>query len=389
MTSDSTERLSLRTRLTRPVFLAYVLVLFALAQQAWFQPLWEWDLLGYTGAVEEMRGASPEDVHAAVYSELARVAPEDVAEELRSKIEYRSELTRDAGAFNAQLRFYRGRVVFLGLLLGLDSMGLPPMRAAFLISALAGIAFGVLLALWLMGYLPPSLAVLVAILAVSFGGAREVMSMATPDMLAATLLLAGAFCLVETKRRVLAIALLLLALATRADHILLVGPLLVWFALRPAGATPGLTRGQLAGALSLCLAVFLACTAGRDTYSWWTVFHHTFVEYKAFPATQTPPADYAMAISRTLQSLPMFKATLPLLFSLIAVVASVWGWRAKRFTSLGAGLGAVSLAAALAHFALFPALWPRLMLAYWTLGLVALCISWCERAASEPSEELA
>jgi len=353
--------------------LAYVLLLCTLAQRSWKQPLWEWDVLGYAGCVAELRGDKPEALQRAVYAELDRVAPAAVAEKLRGSIPYRATLAADPKAFNAQLPFYRGRVFFIGLLAGLDQLGLSPLRAVFAISLVSGLLFGGLLCLWLMGHLPPSLAVLASLFVVAFGGVTEVMAMGTPDMLAAMLLLAGAYVLIETERRWLALVLGLAALATRTDHLLFVVPLLVGCTWSSARGPARITKAQLAGALAACLAVVWFCTAGRHTYSWWVVFHHTFVEYKTFPRQQTPALDLALAVRRSVSSLPMFKAGKPLVFGGLAVLAVVLGWRKGRAGSWGVRLGVVSSVATLAHFALFPALWPRLMLGYWALGVLAAC----------------
>ncbi|MFT7484925.1 MAG: hypothetical protein ACI9F9_000771 [Candidatus Paceibacteria bacterium] len=378
MAIDPSNPPTLRERLKRPVFLAYALFLLALAQQAWSAPEWSWDLLGYMGSLEEMRGASPAEIHETVFSELDRVAPEEVARDLRHAIDYRTQLSTDAEAFHAQLRFYRGRVVFLGLLAGFESLGLPPIRAAFLISILSGIAFGLLLALMLMRLAPASLGVLAAFIAMKVSGAPSVMAMATPDMLAAALILGGVLALMEGCRWWVATLLFLLALGTRTDHILLVGPLLLWSAWGSAQAGFRAGRMQLGASLALCAAIFLFCTAGRNTYGWWTVFQHTFVEYMAFPELQTPGIDLGFALKRSLQSLPMFKALEPLLFSLVGLASIALGWRIDRLRSRWTSLGALAMFAALAHFALFPALWPRLMLPYWILGWVGLVGAWCE-----------
>ncbi len=383
MNNGSNEVTPLGARARRPVFLAFALVLFALAQQAWRAPTWGWDILGYAGAVEEASGADPAAIHGKVYAELDQLAPAEVANDLRQGIAYREQVSSDPHAFHAQLRFYRGRVVYIGLLAGLENLGLPPLRGAFLISVVAGLVFGLLLALLLMRLLPPSLAVVAALLVTYWGGGREVMSMATPDMLASAFLLGGVLALFEVRSPWVAVSLFVLALGTRADHIFLVGPLLLWASIFPGARGEKISRGELSTALVLCAGTFWLCTAGRDTYSWWTVFHHTFIEYMAFPTRDVPEIDLGLAVSRALRSLPMFKALQPLVYGLVAASACVLGWRLDRFRSRSTTLGLLVLAAMLLHFALFPALWPRLMLPYWTLALVGLCLVWREGRRTE------
>jgi hypothetical protein len=180
----------------------------------------------------------------------------------------------------------------------------------------------------------------------------------------------------------------ILAVATRADHVLLLAPLVVWLAWLPHGPQR-LERGRAAISLGALAATFYFCTAGRDTYSWWTVFQHTFFRYKLFPAAETPPLDLAAAAEYVLRSLPKFKGLQPLAFGLLGLVTLVIGLRRSGRGSRAAGLAGVALLATLVHFALLPVLWPRLMLAYWSLAWVAECVLWSESGSSarrEPGE---
>lgn len=404
------QELSSSRGLGRRVAALLVVALGLLAWRAYLTPVWEWDLLGYLGCVEELKGASPEEGHAAAYAALAGAAPEHAVAELRGEprdpgadprgsVPYRRKLAEDPRAFDAQLPFYRGRVVYLGSLRAAQALGLSTVTAVRAISILSGLAFGVLLALWIARYLPGLAALLLALAGLGWSGVGEAMSLATPDALAAVLVFGGAYVLVATPRQALGIGLLVLGVATRADHVLLAGALLLWLRLAPGGEQGPSKRVLSNGALGIGLALLALtvgyCTAGRGTYGWWTVFHHTFVEYKAFPASETPPADIGFALSRVARSLPMFSALEPLLFSLLGVLALVVGWRQDRLRSRWGLLALTGLGAGLAHFALFPALWPRLMMPYWAVILVAVCALWGERlggprrAPSQPRSDQA
>jgi hypothetical protein len=365
-------------------YAAALLVLLAIfvwrADQA---PVWEWDMLGYLGCVEQLKGASPEEGHAAAYGAVEAEAPAGAAAELRGEskdtegdsrgsLAYRHKLAEDPRAFEEQLPYYRGRVVYIGLLWAAEAAGVAPVRALRMISLLAGIAFGIVLALWLARYLPGFGAVLLTLPGLEWLGVGQAMSLATPDALAAALVFGGAYVLAETPRHVLGIALLILAVATRADHVLLAGAVLVWVRLAPEREQALSNRGLVAGLVMLALTLWF-CTAGRGAHDWWTVFHHTFIEYKAFPASETPPRDIGFAISRVMRSLPMFRAFQPLLFSVLGIVALIVGWRRAGLQSRGALLALAAMAAGMAHFALFPALWPRLMMPYWAVTLMGLC----------------
>lgn len=374
-----------RSRLASPLIFAYAFILVVLGTRALQAPQVDWDALGYAGVVETWSGGTDEEVHAAAYSTVEEAAGPERAAELRGEgldpedrgVAYRQRMAAEPDAFVAQLPFYRGRLVFLALLYAAGLLGASATSAALWLSLLSGVAFGAVLILWTTRYLSTLYACLAAMIAMKLTGATEVMAMATPDMLAAALLLGGSYLLVETRRANLGLTLLLLAVGTRADHVLLAGAVVLWLQLLPEPPRR-LSNGGFGFRLVLLIIAARLCTENAGTYGWWTVFHHTFVEYMAFPGAETPAHDYGAAASRVVRSLPMFKAWQPLTFTLLAVAAVVVGWRSRGWRDVGAGLAAAATVAALAHFAFFPALWPRMMLAYWALALIGLCAAWNE-----------
>ena len=396
MSAERTEAESgpTRTRLASPLVAAYVFILVVLGTRAYQAPQIDWDALGYAGVVETWRGGTDEEVHAAAFATIEDAAGPERAAELRGEgldpegrgVVYRQRMAAEPDAFVAQLPFYRGRLVFLALLYAAGWLGASATTAALAISLISGVAFGAVLILWTTRYLSTLYACLAAMIAMKLTGATEVMAMATPDMLAGALLLGGAYALVETRRAGVGIALLALAVGARADHVLLAGALLAWLRFLPQPSRR-LSNGAFARGLGLLAVVVWACTSMAGTYGWWTVFHHTFVEYMAFPGAEAPARDLGAAASRVLRSLPMFKAWQPLTFSLLAIAAVVVGWRSRGWRDLGAGLAAAATVAALAHFALFPALWPRMMMAYWALTLLGLCAAWNELERPWPKPE--
>lgn len=370
--TDSLGAAAPRTTLARAVAAVYLIVFGALGYAAWERPTWEWDLLGYLGCLEEFAGSDVEEAHRSVYAQIEGHAPAAAFEELRAKIPYREKLANDAEAFDAQLPFYRGRVVYLGLLRVLSALGVPPVRGAYLLSILAGLVLAWVVYRWLEKFWPPVVAAGLAFGALQLAGHFNVSTLATPDMLAASFLIAGVWCIYELRRVKTGVVLFLLAIGTRPDHLLLVLPVLQ-FAVLGLGVA-GSNHGRLrAVSVFLCVFVFLCCTKLVDTYSWWKVFHHTFFGYKAFPATETPSLDLIEAIGYTLRSLPKFKDWRALLFLLVWAGAATYGWRRARHRDATFGLASAAMLGLLAHFALLPVLWPRLMMPYWIVIAIAAC----------------
>jgi hypothetical protein len=383
----------------RRVTLIFALLLSAaLAANAVLRPQWDWDVLAYAGCAEAVRGGDRNEIHAAAYGALEAQAPAEVVRDLRGEStaeraeggpavrDYRVRMATDARAFEAQLPFYRGRVVFIGLLALASLIGIGVLHAAFAISLLSGLAFALILLRWTTRCLPVPVAIPATLACVLMTGVPQVMSMGTPDMLAASLVLGGAYLLAESPRRALATGLLVLAVATRVNHINLIAALIFWSTLR-LNSTGRRAFRAVDGPFILLIATALACTKWLDTYGHWTVFHHTFVEYTAFPALETPAKDVALMRGRVLQSLPMFKAWQPLVFTLCGLAAIVVGFRSRSWSSGPARLAAFVLIAIAVNFALFPALWPRLMVAPWTLLWVALLYAWREHKRAVPDVE--
>jgi len=254
----------------------------------------------------------------------------------------------------------------------LSALGVPPVRAAYLLSLLAGIALAWVVFRWLEKFWPPVMAAGLAFCALQLAGHFNVSTLATPDMLAASFLVAGAWCLYGLERVKTGVALFLFAIGTRPDHLLLVLPLF-GFAVAELGVA-GRHYDRLKTASVLLFAfVFLCCTKFSDTYGWWTVFHHTFFGYKAFPATETPDRDLVEAVGYTLRSLPKFKDWRALLFLVVGIGAATYGWRRARHRDRTFGLASTAMLGLFAHFALLPVLWPRLMMPYWLVIAIAAC----------------
>ncbi|MDF1798847.1 MAG: hypothetical protein P1V81_06700 [Planctomycetota bacterium] len=370
-------------RSSTPRWVFGIWLLFAGLAVAWL-PLrsFNWDALAYLGCVEELRGASVEELHASAYAALDSHAEPRVAESLRAKNDYRLACSSDPAAFADQLPFYRGRVLYLGAVAALASLGVAPVQALFLVSWLGGVGLLVASGLWVRRLAlgarhgRPRRAVLagVALLVLALGVAVDVPASGTPDALAAGLLVGGSYLLLEARRPRWGLLLLGLALATRADALVLVLPLTAWLYLRPRAARGPLSPGVLLVSSAGFVVVALSCTLGRGTFDLWTVVHHTFVAYQAHPAATTPALDLDRWWGLLLRANHWLRWE--------AVVFALAGaWALAR----GQGLALVALVGAGAHFVLFPALWPRLMLAYWVL--LALAVARSGEAGPEADAE--
>jgi hypothetical protein len=98
----------------------------------------------------------------------------------------------------------------------------------------------------------------------------------------------------------------------------------------------------------------------------------------AFPLEEAGPPDLGQALSYTLRSLPKLLGGRVAITLLLAGAACLLS-RRERGLEPGAGLALVAALAWLAHFALFPAEWSRLLLPYATLVAVGFAAVWRAR----------
>jgi len=396
--SDDLNRSVWRRRLVGRFAPAYWLVLLGALVAAWSAPRTGWDLLAYVAAAEDPWGSEPAQLQEDAYRELALLAGEERAAVLRGEPEdagesrgatYRRTMAGDPEAFAAQLGFYRGRLLYLGLIRALHAAGLSLGHAVLLLSVLGGALYGAVLFLWLARHLPGPYAPLVGAVALLVTDASKTMAMTTPDMLAGALLVTGAWLLVELRRFLPALLVLLAALLVRDDHALLVGALLL-AGLVPASGLPQLPRSRIVLGLVLSAMVVLACRGLGEVHPPWATWRHTFVEYMAYPLAESGSADPGFALSYTLRCLPKLAGG-RVAITLILAAAAVASGRSGGRLEPGAGLAAVAGLAWLAHFALFPAEWSRLLLPYSTLVVVGLAAVWRARGmpwTDEPAQPM-
>lgn len=277
-----------------PALLFWGLVVAAAALSG-RNPDFNWDGIAYVALALE-RDAGAEEAHRQSYAYLEAAAPQARFEELTASSAYREAMARDPKAFAENLRFYRMRHGYVGLLGSSHRLtGANP----YLLSVGLGIAAFLLLAgaAWAWsgqavfrlgreegGWL--RLSMLPLLLQPAALGA---ISLTTPDLLAAALLAWGAYFLVARAERGTAFLFFVLAVLCRPDALIL-GSLLL--SVPAADALLARYRSEEAplgeGVSSLGLAaglVVVGAAAVRfgGAHPWSTVFAHTFLEHATLP----------------------------------------------------------------------------------------------------------
>jgi len=372
-------------RLALLVFLAGLAILFNL------RPLYNWDLVGYVGAVLEWETPGAAALHARTYGLLARDLPPAAFRELLQRLPYTRVVARDPEAFVEQLPFYRVKVGYVALLAGLRAIGMDLHRAVALVSALSTVGCLAILFLWLEGSVGSGRA---AWMAAAVGLSPPLIALgrlATPDALACLLVFAASWQL-GVGHRNLAVGLGTAAVTVRPDTLVFIGLLaLTWAWQAPRAGDRG--RGVLLGALAL--AAYWGETHWAHAYPWTVLFHHTFTGWLDDPRHfhgGVTPGLYLRVVAGELPHLQ--SSVLTLVAAWLGLVAGLGG-RLTRQWARGVGsailpwsglpssalpssalppaaLLPAALAAVALHFLLFPSLADRFFVPQGLLVLVAV-----------------
>ncbi len=98
-------------------------------------PLWNWDVLGYTASAINLYEVDLNTIHQNVYSALKNRVSETVWLELTASTDYRKVMLEDAEAFSQQIPYYKIRVLFILLMLLLAKSGVDILNTAHLLTA--------------------------------------------------------------------------------------------------------------------------------------------------------------------------------------------------------------------------------------------------------------
>lgn len=336
---------------------------------ATISPLYGWDVLGYAGVVLSYEGRDPAVIHGGAYGALRDVAPEAAVQDLTGNTPYRAELARDPGAFAEQLSFYRVRVAFSGLVYLLYKAGVNVVRAASVVSGLSYVALAILGFAWMRRYLDPVWAVLVSSLVFLSFPFTQAARLPTPDGLAALVVVAAAYALLERRSVRLTFALLTAAVFVRHDSAIL-GLMASACVLVLDGSVRLRARLlRFAACSAAILGAYVVVSWYGGGYGWRTLFHHTFINHLVRPASAPAPVgleDYVRVVATNF--LPEVLVSFVALYLLLLALTVMSHVRDGGRLTLGDPwvlVLCVLLLNLMIRSMLFPAFWERFLLAHY------------------------
>jgi len=131
---DSYAHMKLLDRGLLPLYIACVVVLMFHAQ---WKPAYNWDIIGYVGAVRQAQGLSGAELHDSVFTAVKAGVRDWAYEEMTTSNSYRRGIASDPAALEQSLSFYSIRFAYCGAIRLAESLGMPIVYATHFISALA------------------------------------------------------------------------------------------------------------------------------------------------------------------------------------------------------------------------------------------------------------
>lgn len=240
------------------------------------RPLYNWDVIGYVGAVEALGSGDTLQVHTSTYAEIGRVeGTEHYAAPGPTDTQYRVLMRTSPGAFAQTLRSYKVRVAYVYLVSILARLGMNIVFATHCISAVAA-AFGIwLLFLIARRLLSPPFQLVLPLIALLLG-LPETAGMSTPDGLAFALVLASVYLFLRDSS--LLLFLLPLLVTVRTDLIAFI--LLMSVSLFVLWKTRRLAIGL---SLLFSIILYFAVNYYAGYPGWRSAFTFTFIDRMASP----------------------------------------------------------------------------------------------------------
>jgi hypothetical protein len=370
------------------MFALYTAILLALFAPRTMNPEWNFDSVAYVAAAKKGDFESREEWHAAAYTSVAQAAPKAALRKITRGSQYRKQLHQNPEYFETQLPFYRSKIVYVILIRVMDAIGVNPATASHLVSTASIVSLGLLAVLWAgVGGLNVWVfgAALCLMLSSPF---RLAVGFSNPDPLCAAFLCWGIYSIRHGRKPLWGIALMTLAVLTRADAWIMVSLLLFWL----YWSNPEiLSRKAAVGGWLVSLVAVGSVMVATKPYSWGVVAQHTFVKklFKPDEMDQTIAFnEYLNALWRGAMGAYHLYPTALGSFLLLSAVALGWVTIRKRDAHREPAIQLIGLAwlCAVLHFLLFPSLNDRFYLAtYFIVSCESIALIWVPAATVKTS----
>ncbi len=344
-------------------------------------PTQNWDILGYAASAISIENADENYVHDYVYQGFKAYATDEEFESLTVGKKDDEILFADANAFNQEIPFYKIRIIFVLLILGLVKLGVNIFLASHIVSAALTCAGLLVFYYAYRRVIHPAFWMIVPFF-FQISGILDVSQTVTADSLAFFWTGLICFAFMQAHWRLLFL-FLVLSVMMRTDMIVLVALFTGYFIL----FQPDLRKLAIVSMLA-SLGVYFVVNSVVGNYGWSTVFYLAFVSNM----TATHPVEYSsfgvtieQYISAVTGNLKLIFYDVPFLLfgitiTLQAIIfwlsqnkgGSVWDTLLHIHKTPVLVLSLLSVIYLLLHYLLFPAIWARFFVGQYMIGLLGL-----------------
>jgi hypothetical protein len=354
-----------------------------------------WDMLGYVGSAVSIEKSDVSYIHNYVYQEFKAYSTDEEFKHLTSKHNYQKVMFQDEDAFNQQIPFYKIRILYVLLILGLTKLGFNIFLASHILSAtLVSAGYYVFYQAY-KKLINPVLWLIYPLLAISFNIINLAQTV-TADSLAFFWLGLACFSFINAHWKTFFL-LLITSILVRTELIFLVAVFSGYFMVFRSDL-----RTIAAASIFLSLILYLLINHFVGNYGWSTVFHYVFLS----GMSATHPAEYSAVgvsvqqyISVIITHIRLFVSDRSiLLFETVTLFQFILFWLSKKndcsvskmylelFKNPALTLTLLSLCYIVLHYFIFPILDSRFFVAQYliaTLGLLSISTSLMQKIDSD------
>lgn len=249
----------------------FSLIVLGTLALAYFNPVYNWDILAYVGIAAEDKLESPEEIHKLAYGEVKEAASELQFYKVTASIPYRVNQYEQPEHFVSLFPMFRVKVGYIEAIKQLGSVT-DRVHATTIISTASAALIGLFILFWSARQNFVQGLMIIGPTAILIGytfSARE----ATPDLMMAAFALPALY-FVCRERPLYAAPFLFMMFLVRPDG------LLFFFALLLAALAVGRDRLIYLALFAGALALYFPITGSADHPGWWPHFYYSNVEYQ-------------------------------------------------------------------------------------------------------------
>ncbi len=326
----------------------------------------DWDQLPYSACILNLSNLDSFHIHDSVYYLAKKYYFGKQGEEyyeLVYKNKYRYTAATDIHSFIQQLPFYKIKPLFIWIGYCFTKFGLDPIQALKCINFLSFVAIGCILCFVLFRSFKFIPSLLLFTTCISYNGLLDMVKELTPDLFSFFLILSLCIAYLRSSKNIMIIFISVIAILVRPENLIIsmfiqIGLLIENYKLKFS------IINNLISSIGFLILYFLIGFMS-ESYSWKTLFYHTFIELISFPKefnAHFTLMDYLNILFKGMDNLLPLFAIIGFLLYILRGIHRISYLLCILFISLGI------------KFALFPSISERFYLVY----IYIICMILCE-----------